>query len=95
MSDELGSLRQVFAEQTAELRNAEARYCALVSNSSDLILEFDNAGRLLFLSPNCSALAPRPLDELLGKTLEESGILGSLHPEDRRPLFETFSKGIE
>ena len=95
MSDELGSLRQVFAEQTAELRNAEARYCALVSNSSDLILEFDNAGRLLFLSPNCSALVLRPLDELLGKTLEESGILGSLHPEDRRPLFETFRKGIE
>ena len=85
----------MFAEQTAELRNAEARYCALVGNSSDLILEFDNAGRLLFLSPNCSALVPRPLDEILGKTLEASGILDSLHPEDRRPLFETFRKGIE
>ena len=77
------------------MRNAEARYCALVGNSSDLVLEFDSAGRLLSLSPNCSPLVSRPLEEVLGKTLEESGILDSLHPEDRRPLFETFREGIE
>ncbi len=92
---ELDKLRQELAGQTAELRNAEIRYCALVGNSSDLTLEFDSAGRLLFLSPSCSPLVSRPLDEILGKTLEESGILDSLHPEDRRPLFEAFREGIE
>ncbi len=92
---ELGKLRREFAEQAAELRNAGIRYCALIGNSSDLILEFDSQGRLLFLSPDCSRLISRPLDEILGKTLGESGILDSLHPDDRRPIFDTFRAGVE
>jgi PAS domain S-box-containing protein len=47
------------------------------------------------VSPSCSALGSRPLDEILGKTLEEGGILDFLHPDDRRPLYATFREGIE
>jgi PAS domain S-box-containing protein len=92
---ELGRLRQQVAEQAAELRDAETRCAALTANSSDLIFEFDDRGRLLFASPSCSSLGSRPLCEVLGKTLEESGALDLLHSEDRRPLFETFRKGVE
>ncbi|MBW2543623.1 MAG: PAS domain S-box protein [Deltaproteobacteria bacterium] len=77
------------------MRDAEVRYGALIGNSSDLIFEFDSNGRLVFLSPNCSSLVSRPLDEVLGKTVEESGILESLHPEDREPLFEAFRHVIK
>ena len=77
------------------MRDAEGRYGALVGNSSDLIFEFDSEGRLLFLSPNCSSLISRPLDEILGKTMRESGVLESVHPDDREPLFEAFREGIK
>jgi two-component system cell cycle sensor histidine kinase/response regulator CckA len=50
---------------------------------------------LLFVNPSCAALGSRPLREILKKTLEESGALDLLHPEDRRPLFETFRKAIK
>jgi len=93
--DELGRLRQEVAERAAELRNTESRCGALTANASDLIFEFDDRGRLLFVSPSCASLGSRPLREILGKTLEESGLLDLLHQEDRRPLFETFREGIE
>jgi PAS domain-containing protein len=76
------------------LRDSEGRYGALLGNSSDLIFEFDSKRRLLFLSPNCSSLISRPLDEILGKTLRESGVLESVHPDDRQPLSEAFREGI-
>jgi len=90
--DELGRLRRELAELALQLRNAENRYRALTGNASDLILEFDAQGRLLFLSPSCFQLGSRPLDEILGRTLEESGILDSLHPDDRHAVFETFGE---
>jgi len=93
--DELGRLREEAAELAAELRNAETRRDALTAHSSDLILEFDDGGRLLYVSPSCSSLGSRPLDEILGRTLEESGILDLLHPEDRRSLYAAFRAGIE
>jgi PAS domain S-box-containing protein len=92
---ELGKLRQEVAEQSAELRNAEIRSAALTANSSDLILEFDDQGRLLSASPSCSPFLSRPFHEILGKTIEESGILDSLHPDDRRSTSETFRERVE
>jgi PAS domain S-box-containing protein len=93
--DGLGKLRHELAEQAAKLRNAEIRFAAVTASSSDLTLELDDQGRLLSVSPNCSSLVSRPLDEIVGKTLKESGIIDLLHPEDRRPLYETFCEGIE
>jgi len=95
LSEELGKLREKVAEQAAELSSAEARSSALTGNTSDLILEFDEGGRLLFLSPSCSVLGSRPVREILGKTLKEGGSLDFLHPDDRRPLYESFRDGIE
>jgi len=95
LSEELGKLREKVAEQAAELSSAAARSSALTGNASDLILEFDDRGRLLFLSPSCSVLGSRPVREILGKTLKEGGILDFLHPDDRGPLFESFREGIE
>lgn len=77
------------------MRDAANRYSALIGNSSDLIFEFDHEGRLVFLSPNFSSLISRPLDEVLGKTVQESGILESLHPNDREPLFEAFREVVK
>ena len=47
------------------------------------------------MSPNYASLVSRPLDEIIGKTLEASGVLDLLHPKDRRPLYETFLEGLE
>jgi len=93
--EELGKLRRETAEQTARLRDTEIRCAALTGKSSDLILEFDPQGRLLFVSPSCSALASRPLEEILGQTLEQSGVIDSVHPDDRHPLYEAFREGVE
>jgi len=92
--DELGRLRRESAALAVLLHNAETRYGALIDNASDLILEFDATGRLLFVSPSCYQVGSRPLDEILGKTLEESGILDSLHPDDRGVVAETFREPL-
>jgi PAS domain S-box-containing protein len=79
----------------AALRASENRYRTLAENASDLILEVGADGRFKFLSPNCSNLLSLPLEEVLGKTMEDSGIAENLHPEDRRSLFGTFRRGVE
>ncbi len=93
--DELDRLRQAAAEQAVKLRDAEFHSAALSANSSDLVLEFDDQERLLAANPSFSSLVSRPLDEILDKTLKESGLLDLLHPDDRRSLYETYRKGIE
>ena len=93
--DELGRLRQEAVEQAVKLGDAEFRCAALTANSSDLVLEFDDQGHLLAANPSFARLVSRPLDEILGKTLKESGLLDLLHADDRRSLYETYRAGIE
>ena len=83
------------ADQAVKLRDAEFRCGALTANASDLVLEFDDQGHLLAANPSFASLVSRPLDEVLGKTLKESGLLDLLHPDDRRLLYETYREGIE
>ena len=72
------------------LHRSEARYRALAENASDLILELDDRGRHLFVSPNCEEFIGKPAEELLGKTIFESGIDQNIDPADIREIAEIF-----
>jgi two-component system cell cycle sensor histidine kinase/response regulator CckA len=76
------------------LRRSEARYRPLAENASDLILEVDDDGRLLFVSPNCEEITGRSAEELLGRTIFESGIDRALHPDDVKDLPRAYRNAV-
>ncbi len=76
------------------LRESEALYRALAENASDLIAEVDDDGRFVFISPNCSALLGYRAEDLIGRTLRESGIIDNIHPEDREFLLKSFERDV-
>ena len=78
------------AARTAELRQSEERFKALVQKSSDVITIVDGDGRIRYQSPSAERVLGYPADGLAG-----SPLLDSVHPDDRtrvKSLFETVSQ---
>jgi PAS domain S-box-containing protein len=92
---EVGATAQSAAASESELRRLEARYRPLAENASDLILEIDEEGRHLFVSPNCEEIIGRRAEELLGRTISESGIERCLHPDDLKVPPKAFRSGVD
>jgi len=53
------------------LRLSEARFRNLVESSLDIIWQVDNAGRILYVSPNIKDIIGRVPDKLIGKSFTE------------------------
>lgn len=70
-------LEQKVLEKTAELRESERRFRALIENSSDLVLVIDARGTLTYVSPSVKRVGGYEPGELLGK-----GFAEFVHPED-------------
>jgi len=72
-----------------DLRESEDRYRAIAENASDLIVEVDRDGCVLFASPNSEAVVGRPADGLIGRTIWDIGFSEAVHPKDRTALLAT------
>lgn len=68
-------------ERTAELQRSEERYRTLTENIQDLLCEIDNAGNLVYLSPNYPESLGYQPEELLGHN-----VLEIVHPLDAQVL---------
>jgi two-component system cell cycle sensor histidine kinase/response regulator CckA len=76
-----------------ELVHSEDRYRAIAENASDLIVEVDREGRVLFASANSEAIVGRTPDVLTGRTLAEIGFSDQIHPDDRSGLVASITAG--
>ena len=65
--------RDISDRIAAERRNTEDefRYRDLAENASDLIVEIDSNGRILYISPNAKKLTDRPAREIIGTLLAD------------------------
>jgi PAS domain S-box-containing protein len=88
-ADLTGVVREL-REQLSSIDAEAARYRRLADNASDLLVEVDESGRLLFVSANCSRVIGRPAEVLAGKTPDESGLRSWLHPDDTESLRHAF-----
>ncbi len=76
-----------------ELLRSEDRYRAIAENASDLIVEVDREGRMLFASANSEAIVGRAPEALIGRTLSDIGFSDQVHPEDRADLISSLRAG--
>ena len=70
-------LEQKVLEKTAELRQSEQRFRALIENASDLVLVIDAHGMISYVSPSARRVGGYEPGELLGKS-----ITAFIHPDD-------------
>jgi PAS domain S-box-containing protein len=79
-------------KETGEaLRASEERFRALSRNSSDLIIELDQEGRIRFVSENREEILGSGSEDLLGQTI---GTTGSIHPEDASALAQGYGRFV-
>ncbi len=71
------------------LKEREEKYRLLVQNQTDLIMQFDSKGKMLFASPSCSLRLGKPESELLNSNLFEL-----IHNEDVEHAKDTWTKAF-
>jgi PAS domain S-box-containing protein len=64
-----------------ELQENERKYRLLVENQTDLVIELDSKGDLLFVNPSFSKLAGKPADGILS-----TKFFNLVHPDDKEQL---------
>ncbi len=84
LRDHLDSLESIIATRTAELRQSEARWRALLECSNDWFWETDRDGRFTALSPRAQESTGRGGAELLGFT--HADLLDPGRPEEDFPV---------
>ncbi len=78
----ISHLRDVTERRAAEaaMAESEARYRLLAEHATDIIIQWDRAGALVYASPSCRELGYEP-PELVGRSL-----LDFIHPDDAEQL---------
>ncbi|MFC4437888.1 MULTISPECIES: PAS domain S-box protein [Natrialbaceae] len=67
------------------LERRESWYRSLIERSSDLLVVFEESGRMTYVSPSAERVAGLEANELLGER-----VLDRIHPDDRDGVVETF-----
>ena len=83
-------LHQELAGARAE-RSRLAQMERLLTHATDLICELASDGTLLYVSPNAPQILGAPAEELIGRSVLETGLARNLHPEDRHALSRTMA----
>jgi PAS domain S-box-containing protein len=85
----LGTANDITEQKTAESERAltEERFQAITQSSRDIIVEFDQTGNTLYVSPNVVDLIGYPASEIVS-----SRRIDLVHPSDARILIERLAK---
>ena len=70
-------LEQIVEERTQDLKQSEEKHRRLINNISDVIIESDNSGNIIYVSPQVTDLFGFKPEEVIGKSA-----LQFIHPED-------------
>jgi PAS domain S-box-containing protein len=68
-----------------ELEDQQVRYRNIVENLGDVLMDFDDQGNCVFVSPNCIDVVGKSEKSFLG-----SAFLDLLHPDDYEPLLKLY-----
>jgi PAS domain S-box-containing protein len=84
-----GACRDITDETVAESERAltEERFNAITQSSHDIIVEFDQSGKNLYVSPNAFKLIGHPPEAFTGQTR-----IDLIHPDDARMTAERLAK---
>jgi PAS domain S-box-containing protein len=84
--------RQV-EERTRELALSEARYRSLVESAQSGILQIDSEGVILYANSTLSRMVETPLNEIIGKTFQDTGLLDESNRQELLQRFESRMRG--
>jgi PAS domain S-box-containing protein len=76
-------------------RESEDRFRTLAEHSVDLVIELDDSGRFLFVSPSVERVLGQKPESLLGRSFVDFASAGVVHPDDRAGLLEGFALSVE
>ena len=86
-------VKRKLAEMERSFRESEARFRSLAENTSDLLIRFDRTLRHIYLNPAAERFYGRPASELVGLTLDESGLPQTLITAWKEALTQVISDG--
>ncbi|GAB4247354.1 MAG: response regulator [Thermoleophilia bacterium] len=84
--------------QPADFCNDDACPCSgrfrlLLRYTRDLVVRWDRSGAILFANPPMARALGRPLEDIIGKTVEELGLLGRVTERWRFEISQVFEQG--
>ena len=78
-----------FKQAEENLKESEEKYRRLINNLSDIILELDTKGRLIYVSPQCFNVMGYQPTEIIGKN-----VMRFIHPDDIMLIAESMKQAI-
>ena len=84
-----------FTRPVHALRESESRYRALAENLTDLIIEIDDAGNILYVSPSSLEILDLPPEMLVGHTIGEMVAHERVHADDRALIGRRFEQILQ
>lgn len=83
-------LEQIVEERTQDLKQSEEKHRRLINNISDVIIESDNSGNFIYISPQVTDLFGFEPEEVIGKNA-----LQFIHPEDLQNARNKMEKAFD
>lgn len=90
----LNNMRTSLFTSLARTREHDAKYKALVSNSSDAIVSIDGKNRIIYANPATCDYLNLPLEDVLGKTHSEVGFAEDVSQSIEREVQDVLAEGV-
>jgi PAS domain S-box-containing protein len=90
ISSHLSQAMQEQARTQQELRHSEERFRLLADHASDIIVEFDAEGKILYVSPGLNANLGHSAEAIVRQRLPDF-LDALIHPDDRQTLIAGFA----
>lgn len=89
-------IRKTIHQLKNQFAQKEMHYQALVENSPDIIVRYDNQGRRIYVNQTYQRITGIPLEDLIGKTIiENSVVTGEAGDQLMQNIMKVFQEGAE